>query len=723
MTAPVPRFVTVGDHLLVEGYARFCHQIGLPDRALRERLRLARLFLAEHPDLGEWMTRPTRTRLADLRRIKAWPLLSWAGLSGLIRLDLDLLAAKDLGGMSASVRQLWPEELERLWETARRLGWSYYWARSVIDQFVPAVIAWSQATIPGIDAEILDDFAAALGEVTSASATTLKQWRGRLFGLRQLLFEHGQLPEPPKRGPSGASAEERLAVVPAIQIRRAMARYVSTRAAVLSRSSADGLVNDLIPFGIFLGEKFPAIASLAQLERHHIEAFLAWNRTRTWRGRVARDQQVSAAAVHGAVLTVRNFLDDITLWGWADQPRRRLIFASDVPRLPRPLPRALAPDADAALMAAAASLDDLFARSAILLLRRSGLRLGECLDLELGCVVDYGPTGTWLRVPLGKLGTERTVPLDSATVAALDAWARHRGQQRPHPHPRTGKPADFLFAEHGRRLSAWRIREGLRTAAAAAALAGPGGQPLNVTPHQLRHTYATELANAGMSLQALMAVLGHYAGDLVKLIMLGDCLAEAGQQSVEDFLAPGLALGGGVVALLFEGGTELDGGLEEGARFADGLEVAVQPDGAGAVAVAEHALVHFGAELAHLGALGAGGQVLRGVVKGLDLLRHREVFLGHGAVGDAGIHHGHPHRSMTQKGGYRLEAHAPVDGLGGQRVPEPVGADVADPGSAGGFGDGPVDAALPDALAVLGEQVGGAQASGPPGEPGVQEVL
>ena len=101
------------------------------------------------------MTRPTRTRLADLRRIKAWPLLSWAGLSGLIRLDLDLLAAKDLGGMSASVRQLWPEELERLWETARRLGWSYYWARSVIDQFVPAVIAWSQATIPGIDAEIL----------------------------------------------------------------------------------------------------------------------------------------------------------------------------------------------------------------------------------------------------------------------------------------------------------------------------------------------------------------------------------------------------------------------------------------------------------------------------------------------------------------------------------------------------------------------------------------
>jgi integrase len=514
MTAPVPRFATDDDHLLLEGYARFCHQIAFQDQALRDRLRLARLFLAEHPDLGEWMSRPTRTRLADLRRIKAWPLLSWAALSGLIRLDLDLLAAKDLGGMSATVRQLWPEDFGRLWATARRLGWSYYWGRSVIDQFVPVVIAWSQTTVPELDAGTLDGFGTALGEVTSASATTLKQWRGRLFGLRQLLFECGQLPQPPQRGPAGGPAEERLAVVPAPGIRRAMARYVQTRAAVLSRSSADGLVNDLIPFGTFLGEQFPAITSLAQLGRDHIEAFLAWNRTRTWRGRVARDQRVSAAAVHSAVLTVRNFLDDITLWGWADRPRRRLIFASDVPRLPRPLPRALAPDADAALMAATADLDDLFARSAILLLRRSGLRLGECLDLELGCVADYGPTGTWLRVPLGKLGTERAVPLDSATVAALDAWAQHRGQQRPHPHPRTGKPADFLFAEHGRRLSAWRIRQGLRTAAASAGLAGPGGQPLNVTPHQLRHTYATELANAGMSLQALMAVLGHVTPEM-----------------------------------------------------------------------------------------------------------------------------------------------------------------------------------------------------------------
>jgi integrase len=192
---------------------------------------------------------------------------------------------------------------------------------------------------------------------------------------------------------------------------------------VLAASSVDGLANDLIPFGIFLADHHPQVTTLAQLDRGHIEGFLAVNRTRRWRGRVARDQQVSASVAHAAVLALRSFLDDITLWGWADRPARQLLFAVDVPRLPRPLPRALPPDDDTALLAAIGDLDDPFARCGLLVLRHAGLRLGELLDLELDAVVDYGPAGTWLRVPLGKLKTERSVPLDDVTVAALDGWA------------------------------------------------------------------------------------------------------------------------------------------------------------------------------------------------------------------------------------------------------------------------------------------------------------
>ena len=186
----------------------------------------------------------------------------------------------------------------------------------------------------------------------------------------------------------------------------------------------------------------------------------------------------------------RNFVDDITGWGWAERLARQLIFAGDVPRLPRPLPRALAPGDDARLMAAVTELDDPFARCGLKLLRGADLRLGELLDLELGSVIDYGPAGTWLKVPLGKLGTERSVPLDPETLAALDQWASHRGPQRAHPHPPTGRLTDFMFSERGQRLGPWRIRSGLDQAVAAAGLTGVGGQPLGVVPHQLRHTFA-----------------------------------------------------------------------------------------------------------------------------------------------------------------------------------------------------------------------------------------
>ena len=283
---------------------------------------------------------------------------------------------------------------------------------------------------------------------------------------------------------------------------------------MLRPSSVSGLCDALVVFGEYLGERHPQLTSLRQLERGHVEGFLAVNATRRWRGRLARDRQVAPTVAHATVLSVRNFLDDITAWGWAERPARQLIFPADVPRLPRPLPRALSPRDDTALMCAVAALEDPFARCGLTVLRGAGLRLGELLDVELGGVADYGPAGSWLRVPLGKLATERSVPLDPDTLAALDTWAAQRGRQRAHPHPRTGIPIDFLFTERGQRLGPWRIRKGLDQAVAAAGLVGPDGRPLRVVPHQLRHTYATSLINAGMSLQALMALLGHVTPEM-----------------------------------------------------------------------------------------------------------------------------------------------------------------------------------------------------------------
>jgi hypothetical protein len=64
----------------------------------------------------------------------------------------------------------------------------------------------------------------------------------------------------------------------------------------------------------------------------------------------------------------------------------------------------LSPDVDATVMNAVAHLDDPFARGGLTVLHAAGLRVGELLDLELGSIVDHGPAGIWLKVPLGNLG-------------------------------------------------------------------------------------------------------------------------------------------------------------------------------------------------------------------------------------------------------------------------------------------------------------------------------
>ena len=216
---------------------------------------------------------------------------------------------------------------------------------------------------------------------------------------------------------------------------------------------------------------------------------------------------LSASERRSRVLTVGRMIDDIIEWGWAEAPARRLIFARDVPRLPRALPRYLPADADRALAAALRASPNPLPAGALLLLRATGMRIGELLDLELDCVHEVPGAGAWLKVPLGKLDTERMVPIDEEALALVDQITEHRSPGRPLPHPRTGKPADFLLTHQGRRVSADTLRGELHRAAGQAGIGA-------ATPHQLRHTYATALVNSGVSLQALMALLGHVSAEM-----------------------------------------------------------------------------------------------------------------------------------------------------------------------------------------------------------------
>jgi integrase len=512
MTTAFAPAAPAGQDLLGD-YLDYLRASGLGDRAVRDRARIARDFLGRHPGLQAWMMLPAAGRVSELQRTGAWPLVCYAIGTGCLHLDLELAGTKNLAGLASAVEARDPQAFAEARAAGLRLGWKTSWTQTVLGECLAVLLAWHGGLVADLTSGIVDAFDTELAACTAIPPSSRRAYRNRLAGVRQLLFETRVTDTPPQRRPWARSIEQRLAdVVMAPQIREVLLRYIRARSAVLRPKSVESLVNDLLPFAGYLTASEPRLTSLHQLERSHVEGYLTWNRTRPWRGQRAaagKGRVISAAVAQSTVLSLRNMLDDIAAWGWEEAPTRRLVFAADVPKLGQPLPRALPPDVDDALMNAVAGLDDTFARIGLTILRGAGLRAGELLDLEIGSIIDYGPAGTWLRVPLGKLATERMVPLDAATLAALDEWAAQRGAHRPVPHPRTGALTDFLFTARGHRLGATRLRNGLLAAAQSAGLRGPGGDVLTITCHQLRHTWATGLANAGMSLQALMALLGH----------------------------------------------------------------------------------------------------------------------------------------------------------------------------------------------------------------------
>lgn len=493
-------------------YLDYIAGLGIGRQARAARRRAARRFLDAHPDPLAWSRRSTPARLADLSRIGAWPLVCFLFLTGRLRADADLLAACHPAGLFEEWAALHSEAMISAKEVAVRFDHPPSWVDTARAGLC-LVCLLSGKEPDRLGAGDFDAARAALAASPFATATWVKGARMRFYAAQTVAFQARWVDEAPRRVPGRALSLAQLCDgVPQPEIRQTVLAYLEALSATLKMSTVRVRAHDLITFAAWLGEAHPEVVRLGQLCRQpHIEKFLVWNATRRWRGRVAgTDRQISVHRARTTVLAVQGFFADLALWGWADRPDRPLLISADAPRLPDALPRALPPNADRDLMAAVVELDDPFARTGLTILRGAGLRIGELLDLELDSLIDFGEAGTWLRVPLNKTNRERSVPLDPATLAAFDEWVTQRGPQRALPHPRYGgRPADFLFVERGARLTDHRVRKGLRQAVAAAGLTGRDGAPLPVTPHQLRHTYATSLVNGGLSLQALMALLGH----------------------------------------------------------------------------------------------------------------------------------------------------------------------------------------------------------------------
>ena len=513
--AAVLRATAADPRTPLDRYGDYVDSLDCGSQGKRLRVRAARAFVSRFDDLAAWMERSTPTRLLDLERTKAWPFVTWCFVSGVIVPDVDLIGARGPGAHFSTWANGHAHEVDRARAVGTELSWNDAWIDQVCRMQLAFVCLTMAVDLEELNDEVLELFARRLSEAPSISANHRRVLEGRHQALTRVCYQLGLVTVAPAHPNYRArTIAQRTWAIPQPEINKVVTRYLETISTTLRPKSVYDKAENFVLFFTWLEREHPEISRLADLDRHVVEEFLVWNHGRPSCGRRRRGEPVSVSRQHQAVSVLRTFINDLIFWEWPDRPSRPLLHASDLPRLEEDLPRALTPTDDLALMAGVAQLEDVAARSAIRILRGTGLRLGELLDLEIDCLLDFSKHGTWLRVPIGKLDTERTVPVDQETLTAFDEWIERRGRQRAVPHPRTGRPADLLFMIGGRPIGASRVRRGLAVAIDLAGLTDPSGRPLHVTPHQLRHTYATTLINAGMSLEALMALLGHVSPEM-----------------------------------------------------------------------------------------------------------------------------------------------------------------------------------------------------------------
>jgi integrase/recombinase XerD len=169
----------------------------------------------------------------------------------------------------------------------------------------------------------------------------------------------------------------------------------------------------------------------------------------------------------------------------------------DLPRQPRLLPETLTIAEVEALLEATS---DLRARALVELLYAAGLRVSEALGLDRE---DLSTDGGFVRV-IGKGDKERLVPVGDI---ALDWLARWITEERPallaHHHVTPARGGPLFLGDRGGRFARQQAFAAVRSAARRA------GLPDSVSPHTLRHSFATHLLEGGADLRIVQELLGH----------------------------------------------------------------------------------------------------------------------------------------------------------------------------------------------------------------------
>ena len=260
----------------------------------------------------------------------------------------------------------------------------------------------------------------------------------------------------------------------------------------LARNSVQSYRRDLRRYTAFLAGA--GVDEPGAVREEHVSGFLAQLRT-------GDDEHpaLSAGSAGRAVVAVRGFHRFLLREG---ATATDVAAAVHPPSPPKRLPKALPVSDIEAILAAAGSAGTTLAmrdQALLELLYGTGARISEAVGLDVDDL-DLGAAEGGAVLLHGKGGRDRVVPVGSYAATALDAYlVRARTELVA---VGSGTPAVFLNARGGRlsRQSAWAVL------ARAAERAGVTG---DVSPHTLRHSFATHLLDGGADVRVVQELLGH----------------------------------------------------------------------------------------------------------------------------------------------------------------------------------------------------------------------
>jgi site-specific recombinase XerD len=206
-----------------------------------------------------------------------------------------------------------------------------------------------------------------------------------------------------------------------------------------------------------------------------------------------RERDNGASAVNRAVTVLRSFYRAIVAMGHLEPRENPLIGFPTIKAAARKLPVILDAEEVQRLLTTPrlTTVIGVRDRALLALFYGTGIRVSECVGLREGRV-DLRALTVTVR---GKGGDERTVPFNEEVAARLREYIQVRGAQLP--------AAPFFRSRSGKALSRGTIYERVRTTGQRARLSKP------LSPHRLRHTFASHLVKEGVGLVTIRDLLGH----------------------------------------------------------------------------------------------------------------------------------------------------------------------------------------------------------------------